>query len=95
MYLQDVSKRVEKAVIEAHQAKEKNSDYNKLAIELENIAQKHGIPVDHVRRVSGIEYNSISKVIKYKEMEREDQFIKAFNKLEDYDKQRVRKALNL
>jgi tRNA uridine 5-carbamoylmethylation protein Kti12 len=95
MCLQDVSKRVEKAVIEAHQVKRKSNNYNKLAVELENIAQKHGIPVDHVRRVSGIEYSSISKVIKYKEMGREDQFIKAFNKLEEYDKQRVRKALNL
>lgn len=95
MRLSETSKRVETAVEQAHTAKSKIEDYNELAYELEKIAADNDIPVDHVRRVSGIEYNNIAKVLKYKNLGREDAFIEAFNKLEDYDKQRVRKELNL
>jgi predicted transcriptional regulator len=91
----EISKRVEKAVLSAITAKKKTKDYNKLAIKLGTIAEKNNISISHLRAVSGIELNSIYKVLKYKEMKQEEQFIKAFNKLEDYDKQRVRDALNL
>lgn len=95
MRLSVISKQVEVAVEQANSARKKINDYTELALELERIAEKNGINVDHIRRVSGIELNSIKKVLKYKENGREDAFIEAFNKLEEYDKQRVRDVLNL
>jgi len=95
MGLRETSKRVEQAVNEANTAKKKESNYNKLAVKMEAIAEKNNIPVKHLRAVSGIELNSIKRVLKFKEEGNEEQFIERFNKLEDYDKQRVREALNL
>ena len=95
MKLKEISKRVQDAVTEAHQVKSKVKNYSKLAVKLDEIAVKYNLPIEHIRRVSGIEFNSIKKVLKYKEMGREEQFIEKFNKLEKYDQERVRKALGI
>ena len=95
MNLKEVSKRVQTAVDQAHRAKSKIKDYNQLALKLDEIAVNNNIPMEHIRRVSGIELNSISKVLKYKELGQEEKFIERFNKLEKYDQERVRKELGL
>jgi hypothetical protein len=89
MKLSETSKRVEAAVEEAHALKQNISDYSELAVALDELAEKHGLPVKHVRTVSGIELNSIDKVIRFKETGDEEKFVKAFNKLEHYDQERV------
>ncbi len=94
MKLSEISERVEAAVEEAHRLKSKIDNYSELAVALDELADKHGLPVKHVRTVSGIELNSIDKVIRFKETGDEEKFVKAFNKLEHYDQERVRQELS-
>lgn len=95
MNLQEVSKRVASAVSEVNAVKErrKKITYDEFALEIKVIAQKYGLPVEHIRRVSGHEFTSIEKILKYHKQGRMEQFQERFDKLSETDKERVELAL--
>lgn len=89
------SKRVASAVKEINGVKEnnKNISYDDFAVEIKVIAMKYGLSVDFVRKVSGHEFNNISKVIKAYQNGRTERFKELYQKLGEVDKGRVELAL--